>query len=107
MQNDQFKEYFVNWKQSWHYPKPDETERLLQKSGFKNIQVNLSNRTTSFSDRQGFAIFVKTVIMKPFLGYIPDSKKRDEFLDVFLNELERSSQSWSLDFMLLSIFARK
>jgi trans-aconitate 2-methyltransferase len=107
MQYDQFKEYFVNWKQSWHYPKPDETERSLQKSGFKNIQVNLSNRTAYFSDLQSFAIFVKTVIMKPFLGYIPDSKKRDEFLDVFLNELERSGQSWSLDFMLLGIFARK
>jgi trans-aconitate 2-methyltransferase len=107
MQYDQFKEYFVNWKQSWHYSKPDEAERLLQKSGFKNIQVNLSNRTAYFSDLQSFAIFVKTVIMKPFLGYIPDSKKRDEFLDVFLNELERYGKSWSLDFMLLSIFARK
>lgn len=109
MQYDQFKEYFVNWKQSWHYPKPHETERLLQKSGFKNIQVNLSKRTAYFSDLQSFAIFVKTVIMKPFLGYISDSKKKDEFLDIFLNEFIECSdrQAWSLDFTLLNIFARK
>jgi hypothetical protein len=45
--------------------------------------------------------------MKPFLGYLPDAKKKEEFLDAFLDELERSGQSWSLDFMLLSIFARR
>jgi trans-aconitate 2-methyltransferase len=106
MQFDQFREHFANWKQTWYFLKQDETERLLQKARFKDIQVNLSKKSTSFSDRESFAIFVKTVIMKPFLGYIPDSKK-DEFLDAFLNELERSGRPWSLDFMLLSIFARK
>ena len=107
MRSDQFKEYFVNWKQSWYFPRREETERLLQNVRFKDIQVNLSKKSTPFSDRESFAIFVKTVIMKPFLGYIPDSKKKDEFLDAFLDELERSGQSWSLDFMLLSIFARR
>ena len=107
MQSEQFKEHFANWKQSWYFPKPDETERLLQKVGFKEIQVDLSSQITSFPDRQSFATFVRTVIMKPFLGYLPDSKKKDEFLDAFLDELERSGQSWSLDFMLLSIFARR
>lgn len=107
MQSDQFKEYFVNWKPTWYFRMPEETERLLQNIRFRDIQVNLSRKSTSFSDRESFAIFVKTVIMKPFLGYIPGPKKKDEFLDAFLDELERSDQSWSLDFMLLSIFARK
>jgi trans-aconitate methyltransferase len=107
MQSDQFKEHFANWKQTWYFPIPEETERLLQKARFRDIQVNLLKKYTFFSDRESFANFVKTVIMKPFFGYIPDSKKKDEFLDAFLNEFERSGQSWSLDFMLLSIFARK
>lgn len=107
MQADQFKEHFVNWKQSWYFPKADETERLLQKARFKDIQVNLAKRTRSFSDGDGFANFVKTVIMKPFLGYLPNDKKKEIFLDAFLNEFERSGWSWSLDFMRLSISARK
>jgi trans-aconitate 2-methyltransferase len=107
MQYNQFREYFVNWKQPWYFPTPDETERLLKKTRFRNIEVNLSKKPTTFSDRKSFAIFVKVVILKPFLGYISDSKKKEEFLDVFLNEFERSSWAWSLDFMLLSIFARK
>jgi hypothetical protein len=60
-----------------------------------------------FSDRQSFVVFVKTVIMKPFLGYLTDSKKKEQFLDAFLNEFERYGWAWSLDFMRLSISARK
>jgi trans-aconitate 2-methyltransferase len=107
MQSDQFKEHFVNWKQSWYFPKSDETERLLQKVRFRDIQVNLSSQTIPFSDRQSFAIFVRTVIMKPFLGYLPNAKKKEQVLDAFLNEFERSGWGWSLDFMRLSISARK
>lgn len=107
MQSGQFREHFVNWRQSWYFPKPEEIERLLQKAKFRNIQVNLSKRVTIFPDRHSFAIFIRTVIMKPFLGYLPDAKKKEQFLDVFLNEFERSGWEWSVDFMRLGISAEK
>jgi len=107
MQSDQFKVYFVNWKPTWYFPMQEETERLLHKARFRDIQVNLSKKFTSFPDCESFAIFVKTVIMKPFLGYISDSKKRDEFLNAFLSDVKYLGQPQLLDFMLLSIFARK
>ena len=80
---------------------------LHYRSRFRDIQVNLSKKSTSFPDRESFAIFIKTVVMKPFLEYLPDSKKKDEFLDVFLTEFEHSGQPWLLDFVRLIIFARK
>jgi trans-aconitate methyltransferase len=107
MQSNQFREHFVDWKQSWYFPKADETKRLLEKSRYRDIQVNLSRRAKSFSDREEFAIFVKTVIMKPFLGYLPDVTKKEQFLDSFLDEIERSGLTWKLDYVRLGIFARK
>jgi trans-aconitate methyltransferase len=107
MRSDQFKEHFANWKQSWYFPKSDETKRLLQKAGFKDIKVNLSSQTIPFSDRQSFATFVKTVIMKPFMGYLPDAKKQEQFLNLFLDEVERAGWALSLDFMRLGVFSRK
>jgi trans-aconitate methyltransferase len=107
MEFSQFKEYFVNWKQSWYFAKAHEIERLLEGARFRDIQINLSKRTTSFSDRDEFAIFIKTVIMKPFLGYLPDSAKKEQFLDAFLKEIELSGWKWSLDYVGLGIFARK
>jgi trans-aconitate 2-methyltransferase len=107
MEFSQFKEHFVNWKQSWYFPKVDEIERLLENAKFRDIQINLSKRTTSFSDRDEFAIFAKTVIMKPFLGYLSESAKKEQFLDAFLKEIELSGWKWSLDYVRLGVFARK
>jgi trans-aconitate 2-methyltransferase len=106
-QSDQFKEHFVNWKQSWYFAKPDETEKLLYKLKFRDIQVNLSSQFTIFPDRESFATFVRTVIMKPILSYLPDDKKREQFLHALLNEFESAGWGWSLDFSRLSVSARK
>ena len=106
IRSDQFREYFVGWKQTWYFPGQDEMEKLLKKIGFRDIEVSLSQRTTSLSDRQSFASFAKTVIMQPFLGYLPDEMK-DHFLETFLSIVEYSSPGWSLDSVRLSIFARK
>jgi trans-aconitate 2-methyltransferase len=107
IQSDQFKEHFVNWKQSWYFPKPDETERLLQKVGFKEIQVDFSSQIISFSDLHSFATFVRTVIMKPFLGYLPDANRKEQFIDAFCNAFEGRGWPWSLEFIRLTISARK
>ncbi|MDQ3837624.1 MAG: methyltransferase domain-containing protein [Thermoproteota archaeon] len=107
MRSEQFREHFANWKQSWYFPRPDETERLLQKVGFKEIQVDLSSQITPFPDRQSFATFVRTVIMKPFLGHLPDANRKEQFVDIFLNEFEGHGWPWSLEFMRLTISARK
>jgi trans-aconitate 2-methyltransferase len=107
IQSDQFREDFVNWKQSWHFPTSEETGELLRKSGFRNIQVNLADRSTGFPDRQSFANFVKTVIMVPFLGYLEDSRKEEQLLNEFLGEVERSGNAWLLDYVRLCISATK
>lgn len=107
MQSDKFRKYFANWKQSWYFPKPDDTERLLQKIGFRDIEVSLSGQTMVYPDRESFVLFVKTVIMKTFLTYLPNMDKKDQFFDAFLKEFERSGRAWSLDFVRLDIFAKK
>jgi hypothetical protein len=45
--------------------------------------------------------------MKPFLGYLPDVAKKEQFLDAFLKEIEQFDLGWSLDYVRLGIFARR
>jgi trans-aconitate 2-methyltransferase len=107
IQSDQFKGCFANWKKSWYFPKPDDTERLLQQIGFRDIQVYLSEQTMIYSDRESFMLFVKTVVMKPFLNHLRDTEK-DQFFEAFVNQMEQQSKiSWVLDYVRLDIFARK
>lgn len=93
MQSDQFRKYFANWKQSWYFPKPDDTERLLQQIGFRDILVYLSDQTMVYPDLESFALFVKSVTLRTFLDYLPDAQKKVQFLDVFLNEFEQSGRA--------------
>jgi trans-aconitate 2-methyltransferase len=108
IQSDQFKGSFANWKKSWYFPRPDDTERLLQQIGFRDIQVYLSEQTMIYPDRESFMLFVKTVIMKPFLDHLGDTKK-DQFFKAFVSQMEQhqSKTDWVLDYVRLYIFARK
>jgi hypothetical protein len=45
--------------------------------------------------------------MKPFLQYLPDDQLKDRYVKLFLETVEKSRLSWSLDFVRLNIIAQK
>jgi hypothetical protein len=45
--------------------------------------------------------------MKPFLSYLPGANKKEQFIDAYLNAFEGHGWQWSLEFMRLTISARK
>jgi trans-aconitate methyltransferase len=104
---DEFRDYFINWNEPWYFGKPDETRKLLQEIGFKNVNVYLSEASTTFSVRKSYSEFVKAVVMKPFLEYLPHEKQRSRYLELFLDKVEQSGLAWILDYMRLNIIAEK
>ncbi len=106
-ESGEFKSHFVNWKERWYFAKLDDTEKLLEEIGFTNIDVYLSNAITTFPDSKAYSQFVKTVVMKPFLQYLPDDQLKDKYVKLFLDTVEKSGLSWSLDFVRLNIIAQK
>ena len=107
MQSDEFRDSFVNWKQAWHFPNSNEAEMMLKKAGFKDAHATLVPQTTKFPDRDSFASFVRTVILKPYLSYLTGDARKDSFVDRFLNEVQSSGLPWSLDYIRINISARK
>jgi trans-aconitate 2-methyltransferase len=106
-ESGEFKSHFVNWKERWYFAKLDDTEKLLEEIGFTNIDVYLSKAITTFPDSKAYSQFVKTVVMKPFLQYLPDDQLKDKYVKLFLDTVEKSRLSWSLDFVRLNIIAQK
>jgi trans-aconitate 2-methyltransferase len=108
---DQFKAYFTNWKQSWHFAKADDTNKLLEKIGYVNTTVYSNSDCVILPNRQIYSKFVKIVIMKPYLEYLSsdndDSKLKTLFLELFLDEVEKRSKKsktcWFLDSVRLNI----
>ena len=116
MEFNEFKEYFASFNQSWYFAKPDDTSKLLGEIGYINTRVHLHDDCVNLIDRKIYSRFVKTVIMKPFLEHLPDDKLRNRYLELFLQEVEKSSASissnesqtpWSLDYVRLNIIADK
>lgn len=116
MEFNEFKEYFASFNQSWYFAKPDDTNKLLGEIGYVGTKIHLHNDCVNLIDREIYSRFVKTVIMKPFLECLPDDKLRNRYLELFLQEVEKSSASissnksqtpWSLDYVRLNIIADK
>jgi trans-aconitate methyltransferase len=113
--SDQFKAYFTDWKQSWHFARPDDTNKLLEETGYVNITVYSNSDRVILPNRHIYSKFVKTVVMKPSLERLSpdndDSKLKTVFLELFLDEVEKRSNKsktrWFLDFVRLNIVAHR
>jgi len=106
---DEFKRFFTGWQESWYFANPEETSRLLQDIGFKDIEAYLTEDSATLGNRNSFALFAKTVVMKPYLARLPDQELKDNFLESFLNEIESNHKSrcWVMDYVRLNIRAKK
>jgi trans-aconitate 2-methyltransferase len=111
---DQFKAYFTNWKQSWYFANPDDTDKLLKEIGYVNRTVYSNRDYVTLPNRRVYSKFIKTVVAKPYLERLSTDngdKLKKAFLELFLDEVKkhsnRSKTQWFLDFVRLNIVAHK
>ena len=63
--------------------------------------------STAFLDRKSYSEFVETVVLRPFLEYLPNEILKSKYLQLFLDKVEKSGLSWVLDYVRLNIIAEK
>jgi len=104
-----FKQYFSEWKQSWNFAKPNDTENLLDDIGFKHLHVYLSNSNVNFDSKSNYILYLKTVVLGPYLKYLPSEQLRNKFVESILNLIEKDypELKWNLDYVRLNILASK
>jgi trans-aconitate 2-methyltransferase len=115
-----FDHYFKNWKIPWNFASPADTIKILNEIGFKDVQANLEEKKAKFRNLQEYILFMKTVVMKPYLSYLSttdnnNNKIKNLFIDEFLNELYNNNKNTNrkqnidleLNYVRLNITARK
>lgn len=112
---DQFKRYFVDWKQPWYFPTIDDTNKLFREIGYVNIKTYTDSDCVFLPDRQTYSKFVKAMVLRSYVDHLSQKnnsdidKLKDLFLELFLNEIEKfnnkSDKGWFLDFIRLNIIA--
>jgi trans-aconitate 2-methyltransferase len=106
----EFKEYFSKWKDQWYFAKPVDTEKILKEIGFRNINVYLEDYPVTFKDKKSYSIYLKTVVLGPYLKCLPSEKLQNNFLQRIIQIKEKQSTQeliLTLDYKRLNIFASR
>ena len=91
------------------FAKNEDTERILQEIGFRNIQVFLEDREAKFHNKEEYFLFMKTIVLIPYLKYLPNEMLKDKFAKSVIKEIETNAKElqWKSDFVRLNINAIK
>jgi trans-aconitate methyltransferase len=111
----EFYNYFCNnkdeniWNQTWYFAKKEDTEKILKEIGFRNIQVFIENKEPKFRNKEEYFLFIKTIVLIPYLKYLPNDLLKDKFAKSVVEEIETNAKElqWKLDFVRQNINAIK
>ena len=111
----EFYNYFCNnkgediWNEPWYFARKEDTEKILQEIGFRNIQVFLENKEAKFPNKEAYLLFIKTIVLRPYLEYLPNDMLKDKFAKSVIYEIEDNAKElqWKLDYVRLNINAIK
>ena len=81
----------------------------MEEIGFRSIKVFLEDREAKFTNKEEFFIFIKTIVLIPYLKYLPNDILKDKFAKSVIQEIETNAKElqWKLDFVRLNIIAVK
>ena len=112
-----FKHYFADWKSPWNFASPADVKKTLNDTGFNDTQAQLKKKTAKFENHEEFMLFMKTVVMKPYLAYLPANNNNEtwnSFIEEFVNELTKNQNTdkkadvdLKLQYVRLDITGRK
>lgn len=105
--SEKFRHFFKEWKDKWYFPKPSETEKILKEIGYINVNVYLKETPISFPDRNSYSLYLKTVILGPYLRHFKSENGKEEYLEYVLEEIEQNhpEMMWNFDYVRLNILA--
>jgi trans-aconitate 2-methyltransferase len=90
-------------------PKKKILKKILQEIGFRNIQAFLEDKEAKFNNKEEYFIFIKTIVLIPYLKYLPTEMLKDKFAKSVVEEIETNAKElqWKLDYVRLNIHAIK
>lgn len=103
----QFAPDFVGWSDPWNYSSAEDAHVRLMGAGFTDVHTWLEEAPATFADADAFRVFIKTVVLRPFLAPIGDEGRRAAFLDRVVDAASQDDPPYTLDYCRLNITARR
>ena len=86
-----------------------EIELQNRVDGFSNIEVFLEKKVVKFHDKEDYFLFIKTIVLRPYLEYLYNDSLKIRFAKAIAHEIETSFKElqWKLDYVRLNNHAKK
>jgi trans-aconitate 2-methyltransferase len=99
--------WFANWRTPWEYAGPETTRARLRAAGFEEIEAAIEEAPTRFATAEEFALFMTTVVLRPFLARLPGERERSAFVDEVVGRARGDDPPFLLDYRRLNMRARR
>jgi trans-aconitate 2-methyltransferase len=106
MGEDRFKDAFAGWERGWNFADPETTRTRLEAAGFEEVETWLHEEFTEFGSVDGLARFLKTVVLRQHLTFLPEPK-RDPFAAAVAARLAAGEEGLVVDYVRLNMLARR
>ena len=105
MGEDRFKDAFAGWEEGWNFADPETTKARLKTAGFEKIETWLHEEFTEFAAVGELTRFLRTVVLKHHLTFLPGGE-RDPFARAVA---ERLAEEWSpvVDYVRLNMLSTR
>jgi trans-aconitate methyltransferase len=101
-----FTQFFASLTDPWLFAGVAETERRLKTAGFSQILVELEEAPTPFSNANAYREFMGSVVLRPFLAYLPQAL-RSEFVEAVTERAGSEDPPFHLDYVRLNLRGEK
>jgi trans-aconitate 2-methyltransferase len=100
--SEPFAPYVHRLRIPYLFATPEDADCHLREAGFVDVEISLTPAPTAFPTREKFRDFVGTVILRPYLGILPE-ELRPQYVEAFVN----ACPACELDYVRLNLQARK
>jgi trans-aconitate 2-methyltransferase len=102
-----FKSHFSRWTEPWEFADAETTAARLRAAGWADIDTNVEPAPVVFDGPADFAEFIETVVLRPYLAYLPSAALRTQFVDAITAQAARDQPPFELDYWRLNLQARR
>jgi len=110
MKNEEYKEYFANFKWPWYMPTTDDYRQLLTINNFREIRIWDENADRYFRDVDKMIGWIDQPAIVPFITSICDSKKesfRKAVIDSMISITRGEDGRCFETFRRINVYAKK
>jgi trans-aconitate methyltransferase len=107
MQTDPFVPHFSSWTEPWEFADAATSAERLRAAGWVDIHTGLEPAPVVFDGPTEFAEFTETVVLRPYLAYLPSAALRTRFVDAITGQAAGDRPPFELDYVRLNLHARR